>query len=210
MPCLQTEKAQSRRYFLTMRKALSAQEISIMSEQICAAVYGEIKKAGAKRVLLYSPVKGEPDVLPLMNILLCEGIEVAFPVCDTESCLLSFRSVSGQFDLILGAYGIPEPRCECAELTDFSDTLCIVPALSADKHGFRLGYGKGYYDRFLPRLYSAGGASLCPLYHEFLCNELSHEDTDIPVNIICTQKEVIYPHHENKIKLWSTQASSRA
>ncbi len=205
MQCLQTEKAAKRRRFLEMRKALSGEDISLMSKQICSAVYNEIKKSGVRCVLLYSPVRGEPDILPLFGQLLSDGFRVAFPVCDTASNRLSFRFTSNHSDLSVGAYGIPEPKSRCASVSDFSSTLCVVPALSADRHGFRLGYGKGYYDRFLPLLYaSEDSISLCPLYHEFLSDELLHEGTDIPVNIICTQKEVIYTHHENKTQLRST------
>ncbi len=199
MPCSQTEKAQSRKHFLQLRALLTEDSIKHMSKQICDTAYTVIKDSGIRCVLLYSPVRREPNVLPLARRLISEGIDVAFPVCDIQSTRLIFKRVRSMEEMSLGAYGIGEPLDCCEELSPSSlkGSLCIVPALSADRQGFRLGYGKGYYDRFLPQLYERGGLSLCPLYHEFLCEHLAHEETDIEVDIICTQKEVIYTHHEN-------------
>ncbi len=200
MQCSQIKK-QQRHQFLTARKAIPNVSIRLMSEQICASVLHIIQQGEFRRVLLYSPIKGEPDVSLMLDTLLKSGMEIAFPISDTKNIRLTFRKVESHSDLAVGAYGILEPREYCSEISDFSDTLCMVPALAIDRQGFRLGYGKGYYDRFLPTLYAFGGTSLCPVYRDFLCDSLTHEDTDISVDIICTQKEVIYTHHENKIQL---------
>ncbi len=184
-----------------MRKAIQHDDILLMSEQICTFILQIIRQNNFQRVLLYSPIKGEVDIILMLDTLIKSGIDVAFPLSDTQNTRLIFRKVESHFDLAEGAYGILEPREYCSEISEFSDTLCIVPALAIDQQGFRLGYGKGYYDRFLPMFYSFGGTSLCPVYHNFLCDSLTREETDIPVDIICTQKEVIYTHHENKIQL---------
>ena len=57
---------------------------------------------------------------------------------------------------------------------------CVVPALALDENGFRLGYGKGYYDRFLRDF---AGTSVCALLNGFSCKVLPHDENDIPVNI---------------------------
>ncbi len=200
MQCSQIKKEQ-RHHFLAKRKTIPYEDIQLMSKQICAFILQIIRQNKFRRVLLYSPIKGEVDVILMLDTLLTGDIEVAFPISDTKNTRLIFRRVQSHSELTVGAYGILEPREYCSEISEFSDTLCIVPALAIDRQGFRLGYGKGYYDRFLPTFYSFGGTALCPIYRNFLCDSLACEDTDIPVDIICTQKEVIYTHHENKFQL---------
>ena len=69
-----------------------------------------------------------------------------------------------------------------------AQALCVVPALAFDSTGNRLGYGKGFYDRFLINFI---GLSVGITFDELKCNSLPHENTDISVDIIITDKEII-------------------
>ena len=101
-------------------------------------------KAGA--VFTYASTDIEVDTRRLIAYCLERKIPVALPVSgDTE---LSFYYITDVSELKMGRFGIDEPPCDKYAVAD-KDTLCVVPALCADGEGLRLGYGRGYYDRFL-------------------------------------------------------------
>ena len=98
---------------------------------------------------------------------------------------MEFYFIKSSADLIKGKYGLLEPdtaKCKTATPTDKS--LCVVPALSFDAKGFRLGRGGGYYDRFL-KSFKGKSAGFC--YNSFLRLTLPKEYYDMPVDIIVTE-----------------------
>ena len=88
-------------------------------------------------------------------------------------------------------YGIPEPPEHLPEITDFNGAFCVVPALAFSKNGQRLGYGGGYYDRFLSD-FDGVSAGLC--YSDFFINKLPAEKHDIALDIIVSEKGVFFPN----------------
>ena len=143
----------------------------------------------AKIILAYYPIKNEPNVLKIAEAALLQGKKVAFPISDPLTCELKFKFVNNLSELVIGTYKIPEPSADNQAYCGESHALCIVPALAFDKKGYRIGYGKGYYDRFLSS-FKGVSAGLC--YDDFLCDSLPIEETDRKVNMIITNKEVIY------------------
>ena len=141
-------------------------------------------------VLLFFPVKGEPDILPLAQRLVENGKKIAFPISHTTTCTLEFKVVSDTDELVRGAYGIPEPPTGAKTLTDTSRCACLVPALGFDRRGMRIGYGKGYYDRFLSCF---EGVSVGIAFADFVTDRLPCDQTDIPVKMIVTERGVILP-----------------
>jgi len=142
----------------------------------------------ADTVLIFSPTRNEPDLIPVAIEAWSRGKLVAFPISQTGDCTLDFRIVSSMNELQAGAYGIYEPRNTATKATFTERTLCIVPALAVDKNGFRLGYGKGYYDRFLS---SFKGVSVCALLSDFSCELLPHDEKDVPVDITIFETGVV-------------------
>lgn len=101
---------------------------------------------GASSVFTYASTEIEVDTRRLIRFCLEKGIAVALPISgDTE---LSFYFISSEKELRCGRFGIDEPPIYRLAAPD-ERTLCVVPALCADGSGARLGYGRGYYDRFL-------------------------------------------------------------
>lgn len=148
-----------------------------------------------RTVLTFFPVKGEPDILPLADALLRKGYGIAFPISHTETLTLEFKYVKDISELTAGAYGIPEPPPSAPTVTEYSDALCLVPALAFDRRGMRIGYGKGYYDRFLSHFC---GKSLGTAFSEFVTEELPVAANDISVDIIITEKGVLIPNEIKK------------
>ena len=91
-------------------------------------------------------------------------------------------------DVKIGAFGVREPDVNfCTLVDDYTNAICIVPAIAFDKSGYRLGYGKGYYDRFLCNF---DGISIGISYDECITQKLCVDSFDIPVDYIVTQSGV--------------------
>ncbi len=132
--------------------------------------------------------------MQLINHCLRLGKKLACPRCNDMDGHMSFYYVNSSSCLQTGSYSILEPTGDCLPveedvLTD-GKTVCIVPGLSFDSFGMRLGYGKGYYDRFLR---SFGGRSIGLCYESFLSDRLPTAEHDIGVDIIITERGVYCP-----------------
>ena len=177
-------KAELRKRFLSMREGLSFEyrnkiDIEIFSRLLCSEEYSK-----ADLVLTYVSADNEPDTYGLINAAFANGKAVAVPKC-TEKGKMEFYVIKSEDDLESGKFGIMEPvvsKCKKAEITE--KTLCVVPGLSFDAEGYRLGRGGGYYDRFLE---SFKGVSAGVCYNSFLRLELPREKHDSRVDIIVTE-----------------------
>ncbi len=142
-----------------------------------------------QKVLTYVSFRSEVDTIGLINYVLDRKLILAVPRCGTFGKMDFFR-IDSLNDLIPSRYGIPEPadnplRC----ITEFENTVCIVPGLAFDISGKRMGYGGGYYDRFLsahPEIITVG---LC--YNLLLSESVPSESHDISVDYIITEKGLI-------------------
>ena len=194
MLSLQTEffedKSVFRKKALEYRKSLSTQKKAEMDGAIVRELLTFDNVKSAETVLMFSPIKGEPDIMPVAKELIARGIQVAFPISHPDTLTLDFRCVSSTEQLSVGAYGISEPPADAPKVTSTRGTVCLVPALMFDKYGMRIGYGKGYYDRFLAEthVYTIGIT-----YRELVKDMLPCEQTDIPVDLIITESGVILP-----------------
>ena len=90
--------------------------------------------------------------------------------------------------LIPAKFGLFEPNNTCPILIPDEKTLCIVPAIAFDENGNRLGYGKGFYDRFLSNF---NGASIGLTCSDLLVKQLPTDPHDTPVKIVITESEII-------------------
>ena len=178
-------KKELRRRFLAARLALSEEERRSWDRALCEQIAAHPFFVSCELLLLFSPTKGEPDLLPLLEIAQNHGKSVAFPLCHEEDHTLTFHLVSSKDELSVGSYGIlaPSPRMPIADLT--ADTLCLLPALSFDRRGYRLGYGGGYYDRFLSHF---PGKTVGPIYSCLVSEALPTGEHDKAVHQIITER----------------------
>ena len=158
------------------------------SELLCNGIEALKEYKDADVILLYFPTRSEPDISPLADIARRDGKKIAFPISITKDCTLDFRFISSPDELEIGAYGIREPRADAERATLSDRTLCIVPALAVDTDGYRLGYGKGYYDRFLSTF---EGNAVVAIHSSLVCERLPRNDTDIPIKTIITETGAI-------------------
>lgn len=185
----QDEKRALRAQYAALRASLSDTQREAASAAICAAVIAHPLFARADLILGFFAVRGEVDLSPVYKSAMARGIPVALPRCEGER--MTFRTVTDMTALEVGRFGIKAPRADAPLAPHTARTLCLVPALAADMCGTRLGYGGGFYDRFLADF---KGTTVLPLYDCLLVPSLPVEETDIPVHVILTEKGERYRH----------------
>lgn len=121
---------------------------------------------------------------------LLDGKKVAVPKCIDLSGNMEFYFINSFDDLKPGTMSILEPdESICKKATNLTDGLCIVPGLCFDNRGYRLGFGGGYYDRFLENF---NGTSVGICYSECTQAELLIESFDKSVDILITENNTNY------------------
>lgn len=181
----QMTKQELRAFFQEKRAALQKETKAEWDRAIVERIEASPYFRRAKTVLLYAPVKGEIDLVPLVRAARRAGKRVGFPKCDLKSNTLQFFELLPGAKLIKGAYGIPEPAQDAPPLEADKHTLCLLPALTFSADGHRLGYGKGYYDRFLEGF---PGITLGAVYASFAVRSLPAEAHDRAVQYLVTER----------------------
>lgn len=127
----------------------------------------------------------EIDTTLLITSALDQGKRVCVPRCQPSARILDFHYITSLDDAKPSFYGLlePEPHLPLAKKSDID--LVIVPGLAFSASGYRIGFGGGYYDRFLKDYY---GNSLSMAYSFQLINEGFAESFDIPVRQIVTEQ----------------------
>ena len=183
-------KNEMRGVYRERRRMIDPAEKAERDGALCAAAVSLASYRYAKYVLLYAPTEEEIDVMPIAHDALSKGKAVAFPKCDPEKRTMTYRIVSSPDELVPGYSGILEPPSSLPEfdLSESGHAVCFVPGLVFDTSGGRLGYGKGYYDRFLT---SFGGNAVGVVYSDFIVNSVPRGRYDFPIKILLTEKGVI-------------------
>ena len=144
-----TEKTTLRRHFAAVRKAIAPETRQAADRAIRARIAALPEFRECRALALYATDGVEPDLLPLAQ---GTAKTLLFPRYRAAEKTYEFAVVSGPEDMTPGKYGLLEPAAACpaadAELVR-SGTLHLVPGLAFDANGRRIGYGGGWYDRFL-------------------------------------------------------------
>jgi len=177
---------------LTLRHSLSPEAIRQKSLAIARQVFRLPEVAAASRLMFYAAVNSEVDTWPMIKQALRENKLVCLPAVEKSTRLLqAFQVRDLEQDLRVGSLGIREPRNDrCPIFTPQDLQVVIVPGVGFDLEGFRLGYGGGYYDRFLRQVPKAKFIALA-----FECQivpRLPREEHDIPVHVLVTKERVVY------------------
>lgn len=172
------------------RALLSKAQRAVLGEAITQRFFTLQAYKDASLLLTYISIGAEPDTSAIMEAAWASGKLIAAPRCGIRRIDLDFYLIRSRADLITGAWGIPEPDVQkCEKLTELGCGLCLVPALLCDELGRRLGYGKGYYDRFLSRF---GGESAILAYELSVSpSPLPHWQYDRRSEYVVTEKRII-------------------
>lgn len=185
MSTVRLQKSDLRAEYLARRRAIPDDMRAHIDAQICRALLASASFRFAKTVLVYAPTRYEVDISPLFEEARRQGKALAFPRC-IERGVMTFHIAEPQ-DLVIGAHNIRAPREDAPLLTDTGASVCLVPAVVFDTHGYRIGYGGGYYDRFLSQY---DGTTVGITRDGFILPELPRGRYDRAVHAIVTEKGV--------------------
>ena len=134
----------------------------------------------SKTLLIYISINSEIDTIKIINYFL-NTKNIAVPkIIDNN---MYFCYVTNLNELTSGKYNIPEPTNENI-VTDFDNAICIVPGICFDKENYRVGYGKGYYDRFLSKN-KIKTIGLC--YKECIVKKIDNDKYDYKIDEVITE-----------------------
>jgi 5-formyltetrahydrofolate cyclo-ligase len=187
-PAPADRKAELRQAAAARRDALSAAERKSSSERIAGRL-GELLRGWEPRsVAAYAPIRSEADALAVLGELDTAGIETALPTQSGDGLL--FRRWDPGEPLVSAGFGVREPRREAPVLIP---AVIVMPLVGFDRHGSRLGYGKGHYDRAIAALARSGNAPRL-VGVAFAVQEVEAipiEPHDLVLDMVVTENETI-------------------
>ncbi len=186
-------KRELRKEMIGLRSAIPSSVRKTKSENICRELWQLVQSARVRTVAVYAAMGSEVDLLPFVRRAYGRGMRVAFPAmlaAETNGQRMQMRAVTEQDFNTGSAPFISEPThafaCEDIDQDRFplvdprSIDLIVVPLVAFESHGYRLGYGGGCYDRYLPQL-SATCAVVGVAFAEQRVQTLPQDAHDIPL-----------------------------
>lgn len=183
---IKSEKEKLRKKYRELRLAFTKEQKEEYDAAILDRVTSLVQYKQSRLILTYVSKDIEVDTLRLIDRALSQGKRVAVPKCIDGTRNMRFYYISGVHDLEKSTFGVLEPRIDvCAPADDTDGGFCIVPGMAFDSKGYRLGYGKGYYDRFLSD-FDGVTAGLC--YSDCIKWNLPRGRYDRAVDFIITER----------------------
>ncbi len=172
-------KQEIRQNLLSLRKNVTERERKDLL--IATRLLSQEFYKNAKSVMTYISYNGEVDTLGLIDKMLCDKKILSAPKCVTE-CDIEAKMFSSLQELKQGKYGILEPKGLTARDLD----LIIVPGVAFNEKLHRIGYGAGYYDRFL----RGKKAITVGLFYEMQRADFAEEENDVGLDYIITEEKI--------------------
>ncbi|MED9989227.1 MAG: 5-formyltetrahydrofolate cyclo-ligase [Coprococcus sp.] len=189
---MEQTKAELRKQYKQKRRALTPEQVTAASAQIRKRFMNSDGYKDCNHLLIYVSQDNEVDTIEIIEQALTDDKIVAVPKVYGDH--MHFHRIHGMSDLKVGAYGILEPvGCDMLHPTE---GILIVPGIVFDKNGHRIGYGGGYYDRYMklhPELTAVAFA-----YDYQVLPEISCESFDERPDQLLTPSE-IYSFMEKNI-----------
>ncbi|MDZ7773333.1 MAG: 5-formyltetrahydrofolate cyclo-ligase [Balneolaceae bacterium] len=185
----QVQKERVRTSLLDRRRRITKARYRAKSEIIRERLTDMPEFQDARTVHCYVSMndRGEPDTHPLLREMLDAGRRVVVPVTDFDSGTLRHVELTSLEELRPNKWGVEEPE-EGEEVPLPELDFIVVPMVGGDRQCNRLGYGKGFYDRFLERTdcFRVG-----LLFEECYVNELPADPFDVPMDAIVTDRQLV-------------------
>lgn len=178
-----------RQRLAAVRRTLSAEARSARAKGACERVLLEDAFQRARVVLAYAALRFEPDPAGVVARAVLLGKVVALPRVDVDSGALRLHAYTPGDALSESALGVKEPLSDAPLVAEADVDLVLVPGLAFDGRGYRLGYGKGFYDRLLPSLTRATRLGLA--FELSLIAEVPNAEHDVPVHAVVTERRVL-------------------
>lgn len=188
-----------RRRLIAARLAMPAAVRRECARLICAALDRLLPELGGSVVAAYWPIRGEPDLRAWIGSIRSRGARCALPVVVARGEPLAFREWRADARLVPGVWNIPEP----ADGETLVPQVVIAPVVGYDRHGYRLGYGGGYFDRTLAGLRARRPGRPVAIGVSFELARLESIDPqwfDIPMDYVVTERGV-YERQDGRLAL---------
>lgn len=180
-------KAQLRQKYLYGRDQMGLKESLLASTCIMETVLGRAEYKKAALILIYVGVKSEVDTIGIIEESWRLGKSVAVPKT-YKGGRMAFYELKSLDELSLTPFGILEPAGDGYAVVPDKESLCILPGVAFDLQMNRLGYGAGFYDRYLmdyPQLFK-----LALAYESQIADEIPSDDHDVQMDLIITESRV--------------------
>ena len=178
------QKIELRERYKALRREMSPEEKNAADRAVLKNVQRLWQYGKADTLLCYVSTDIEVDTQTLIRQALVQGKRVAVPRCVPHTRDMEFYYIARLEELSPGCFGVLEPTPDPERLwRPEGESLCLVPALCYDLAGYRLGYGKGYYDRFLAQ-FEGFVAGIC--YSSCVQRRLPHGRYDRPAEVLVT------------------------
>ncbi|PKJ56989.1 5-formyltetrahydrofolate cyclo-ligase [Bacillus sp. SN10] len=183
---MREEKLRLRKQIIEHMNSLSKERYKTLSEQIAFSLYAQKEWAEAKTIGITLSMENEVNTYPIIEKAWEEGKKVVVPKCNKETRTMSFRQISN-FDQLETVYmNLREPIPALTEEVNADEIdLQIVPGVAYTERGERIGYGGGYYDRYLVHY---KGKTLSLAYSFQMVEHIPVEPFDKNVEKIITEK----------------------
>lgn len=176
-----------RKQVLKVRNAMPEDEVRRLSGLIFQNLRLNSFFEESKHVMIYLDFKHEVETGLVINYCLENGKKVYIPICIPETHEICVSRITSLDELQKGHFGIREPKAEYIRLSDSSlIDLVLVPGVAFDKAGNRIGFGAGYYDRFMKRL-NPDAVKAALAYSFQVVDRIPSDEYDIPVDYIITE-----------------------
>ena len=176
-------KQELRKQIATEVKALSGEYCERADAAICEAVRASELYQKAQTIFCYIGTDREIDTKALLLAALADGKRLALPLCVGKG-IMEARQIRSLGDLVNGKYDIPAPGLECPVIEPEAFDLVIVPCSTGNHKGQRLGYGGGFYDRYLGKT-NAPKVLLCR--KELVKDDIPVEEHDLIMDYLVTE-----------------------
>ncbi len=184
---MRSAKSALRERMLRLRHAMTPEERRMVEDGVFRQLTALDVYRQAQTLFVYCSTEEEVGTLQLLEDALCAGKRVCVPLCTAVRGVMEARAIGALSELSPGRFGIPEPSASAPAIPPEEIELCIAPCLAADLSGRRLGYGGGYYDRFLAQT-PAEAVVLCP--ERCLTDRLPAGPHDRACGIVVTERRV--------------------
>lgn len=189
---LREQKEELRQHLLDQRKAISEDAFTKGSSEIIQKLKQQSEFVNADVIHCYVSINGrrEVDTHGLLKKMLSSDKKVVVPVTDFQEGTLTHIQLDSYDKLEANKWGVPEPK-DGKEISPEELELVIVPMVGGDTKCNRIGYGEGFYDRFLKQVH-------CPkiglIFERNIVEQVPVENFDVPLDKIITESQIIIRH----------------
>lgn len=173
------DKKGLRQQIRQQKQAMSPEEIELASNRLCQRFFETEQYKTAKTIYSYLPYNQEVRTVPILEKAVADGKAVAVPKVYGDT--MRFIYITSMEQTAPGYSGIPEPIADGPVAND-PTALVLMPGLAFDKQGHRIGYGGGFYDKFLAAEPDHPTVALCYGFQVF--ERLETDEFDIPVDCV--------------------------